>query len=108
MEKPSYQAQICEVEHSTFTPLVFSATGGMSDEAFAFYKHLASLLSDKWTEQYCAAMGWLRFCLSFSLLRSAIRCVRGSRSSTESFTQPVLMTSVELIQVETGLSSSFD
>ena len=96
------------MEHGTFTPLVFSATGGMSDEAYAFYKHLASLLSDKWAEQYSAVMGWLRCCLSFSLLRSAIRCVRGSCSSTGSFTRPVLMTSVELIQAETGLSSSFD
>ena len=69
-KKRSYQAWIREVEHDTFTPLlqlVFSAMGGMSDEAYAFYKHLASLLSDKWTEQYSAVMGWLRCCLSFSL-----------------------------------------
>ena len=46
MKKRSYQARICEVEHGTFTPLVFSATGRMSDEAYAFYKHLASLLSN--------------------------------------------------------------
>ena len=96
------------MEHGTFTPLVFSATGGMSDEAYAFYKHLASLLSDKWAEQYSAVMGWLRCCLSFLLSRSANRCVRGSRSSTGSFTWSVLMTSMELIQAETGLSSSFD
>ena len=36
MKKCSYQAQICEVEHGTFTPLVFFATGGMSNEAYAF------------------------------------------------------------------------
>ena len=86
------------MEHGTFTPLVFSATGGMSDEAYAFYKHLASLLSDKWAEQYSAVMGWLRCCLSFLLLRSAIRCVRGSRKSIGNFTRPVLITTVELIQ----------
>ena len=102
MKKRSYQARIREVEHGTFTPLVFSATGGMSDEAYAFYKHLASLLSDKWAEQYSAVMGWFRCCLSFSLLRSAIRCVRGSHSSIGSFTQPVLMTSVELIRQKLG------
>ena len=50
------------MERGTFTPLIFSATGGMSDEAHAFYKHLASLLSDKWTEQYSTVMGWLRCC----------------------------------------------
>ena len=61
MKKCSYQAWIHEVEHGTFTPLIFSATGRMSDEAYAFYKHLASLLS----EHYAAVMGWLRCCLSF-------------------------------------------
>ena len=45
MKKRSCQVRICEVEHGI---LIFSATGGMSDEAYAFYKHLASLLSDRW------------------------------------------------------------
>ena len=43
MKKRSYQARICEVEHGTFTPLVFSATGKISDDTYAFYKHLASV-----------------------------------------------------------------
>ena len=62
MKKHFYQARIREVEHGTFTPLIFSVTGGMS----ALYKHLASLLSDRWTEHYAAVMGWLKYCLSFS------------------------------------------
>ena len=81
MKKRSYKARIHEVEHGSFTPLIFSATGGMADEAYAFYKCLASLLSDKWNENCAAVMGWIRCCLSFSLLRSAIRCLRGSWSS---------------------------
>lgn len=83
--------------------VVFSATGEMFNEDYTFYKHLASLLSNiKW---YFAVMGWLRCCLSFSrsVLRSAIKCVRGSCSSIETFTWIVLMTSVELILAETGL-----
>ena len=78
---------------------------GMVDEAYAFYKRLASLLSDKWNENYATVMGWIRCCLSFSLLRSAIRCLRGSWSSASMFGCPVLATSVELVQAETGLSS---
>ena len=42
---------------------------------------LASLLATKWSDDYGKVMGWLRCCLSFSLLRSAIACVRGARSS---------------------------
>ena len=97
VKKCNYEARIREVKHTTFTPLVFSASGEMADEACAFYKCLASLLCDKWSEAYAAVMGWLRCCLSFSLLQSAIRCVRGPRSSAGSFGQPGLASSVELV-----------
>ena len=49
-------------------------------------------------------MGWLCCCLLFSLLHSAIRCVRGSRSSAGSFCRPVLTNAVGLVQAETGLT----
>ena len=42
MKKCSDEDRIHEVEHSLFTPLIFSATGGMAHEASTFYKHLAS------------------------------------------------------------------
>jgi len=38
IRKHAYEARIREVEHATFTLLIFSATGGMADEACAFYK----------------------------------------------------------------------
>ena len=34
--------------------------------------------------QYTLVMGWLRCCLGFSLVRSSVRCLRGSRSSSRS------------------------
>ena len=37
-KKRSYEARIHEVDHGTFTPSIFSATGGMADEATTFYK----------------------------------------------------------------------
>ena len=63
-KKRSYDARIREVEHSSFTPLIFSATGGMAAEATVFYKRLASLLSDKWDSNYqcsCHGVGMLLF-----------------------------------------------
>ena len=51
-KKRVYQQRILEVEHSSFTPLVLSATGGMGNEATTFYKHLASLLAAKWDSPY--------------------------------------------------------
>ena len=46
-KKRSYNSRVLEVEKGTFTPLVFSTTGGMGEEAAAFNKRLASLLSEK-------------------------------------------------------------
>jgi len=81
LKKNSYEQRIREVEHATFTPLVLAATGGLASEANNFYKRLASLLAAKWNNPYNSTLSWLRCRLSFSLLRSAIRCIRGARSS---------------------------
>ncbi len=75
IKKRAYEQRIREVEHSSFTPLVFSATGGMANEATAFYKRLASCLATKWDQSYSSTMSWLRCRLTFSLLRSAIQCI---------------------------------
>ena len=80
-KRRTYEQRTREVEHSTFTPLVFSATGGMAKQSTTFYKRLASLLVDRWEQPYSSTLGWLRCRLSFSLLRSAIQCIRGARSS---------------------------
>ena len=78
-EKRAYEQRIIEVEHGSFTPLVFSTTGGMERQSTIFYSRLASLLAKKRHQPYCTTMGWLRCHLSFSLLRSSILCIRGSR-----------------------------
>jgi len=91
----------------TFTTLVFSATGGMAVEANVLYKELASLLSNKWDAPYSAALGWVRYCLSFSLLRSSIRCICGSRSSKGCFGQSLTALPIDLVQSETKLCSGF-
>ena len=83
--KDTMRKEIREVEHSSFTPLVFSTTGSLGPAAGSFYKRLASMLADKWKQPYSTTMGWLRCRLSFSLLRSSIRCLRGARSSAHKF-----------------------
>ena len=81
IKKRTYQRRVCEVEHASFTPLVMSATGGMAREATVFYKRLASCLATKWDKPYSSTLHWLRCRVIFSLLRSAICCIRGARSS---------------------------
>ena len=46
-KKRSYEDRIREVEHSSFTPLVFSTSGGMGTLATTAYKRLASLIAWK-------------------------------------------------------------
>jgi len=101
IKRRAYGQRIREVEHASFTPLVLSATGGLAHEATIFYKRLASLLSTKWGDSYATTLGWLRCCLSFSLLRSAIACIRGARSSSGHFyrTPPPM----DLVRVESHL-----
>ena len=49
------------------------------------YKCLANLISEKSNQSYSTVLYWLRCRLSFSLLRSAITCLRGPRFSYHHF-----------------------
>ena len=80
LKKRAYEQRVREIEHASFTPLVLSATGGFAREATIFYKRLASLLATKWEQLYSLTIDWLRCTITFSLLRSAIQCIRGARS----------------------------
>ena len=82
-KRQEYGQRILQVEHGTFTPLVLTTGGGMAREATVFYKRLAHLLAEKRNEDYSVVMSWLRCVLSFSLLRSAILCVQGTRKSSK-------------------------
>ena len=80
-KKRQYVQRVREIEHSTFTPLVLSVTGGMGRAATTFYKRLATMISEKKETPYSKTISWIRCRLSFSLLRSTIMAIRGTRSS---------------------------
>ena len=71
-----------EVEHGSFTPLVFTTTGVMSHECSIYHKALAEKISQKQGERYEVIMRYLRVKLSFLALKSTLLCLRGSRSHT--------------------------
>ena len=79
-KRRQYQERVCEVERVSFTTLVFATTGGIGSKASTTYKRLASLLATKRKESYSLTIAWIRAQLSFALLRSAVLCLRGSRS----------------------------
>ena len=79
-KKREYGDRVREVEQASFTPLVFATTGGMGREAIVFYRRLADHLSRRGSTSYSQTLAFIRCTLSFSLLRSATMCIRGSRS----------------------------
>ena len=81
LKRNEYAHRICAVDHGSFCPLVFSTQGGCGKEATTFLKSLANQLSEKDGKPYSITMDWIRCRLSFALLRSAVMCIRGSRSA---------------------------
>ena len=79
-KKAHYNRRVMMVEHGTFTPLVFTITGVMGHECSTYHKTLAERISVKKNERYDDVMRYLRVKLSFLALKSALLCLRGSRS----------------------------
>jgi hypothetical protein len=71
---------VLEVEHVSFTPLIFTPYGGNSRETERFLAELALKLSGRKQVEHSMVMYWLRAKLSFNLLRCAVLCLRGSRT----------------------------
>ena len=71
-KKRQYAERVMEIEQGTFTPLVFTTTGGMADECVKYHSRLAELIANKKGESYSSAIS--------AIVRSAILCLRGSRS----------------------------
>ena len=82
-KKIKYGRRIIDIEHGSFTPLVFSCFGGMSRECGAFYKKLAEKLAEKRNITTSEATCFLRTKISFSLVKSLVLCICGSRSLRE-------------------------
>ncbi len=80
-KKRAYDEHIREVEHESFSPLVFSTSGGMGPIANVVYKRIASMTAQKQDKPNSKIIHWIRYKLSYSLLRSATMCLRGVRSS---------------------------
>ena len=79
-KKRKYASRIIEVENGTSTPLVFTTTGGMSQECQRYHSRLAELISSKKQENYSTTIAWIRTKVSLAILRTALVCLRGTRS----------------------------
>ena len=88
-EKKAKYGDLCIARRRTFTPLVFSVDGLLGKEAKAASKRLASSLVGKWKRSYSEICGFVRSRISFALVRSSSRCLRGDRNPTKRFHTPI-------------------
>ena len=78
-KKRKYNARVINIEKATFTPLVFSTSGGMGPEAMVFYKRIAENIANKTLQRYCDVVSFIRRRLRFDLLKTCLISLRGFR-----------------------------
>ena len=78
-KKRKYNQRIVQVERATFTPLVFSTTGGMAPECARYHKKVAELIANKTKEEYSKVVNHIRTRVRFTLLKSTLLAIRGER-----------------------------
>ena len=78
-KKRDYNQRVIQVEKGSFTPLIFSTTGGMGPEATSYHKRVAQLISTKKKEEYADVMRHMRTRLRFAILRGVLIAIRGDR-----------------------------
>ena len=80
------------MEKATFTPLVFTATGGMAPECTRYHKKIAELISSKTKEEYSHVMNHMRQRIRFTLLKSTLVAIheeRGKPKRKEKVTEDI-------------------
>lgn len=75
-----YMERISNVDCGSFTPMVMSSTGGIGPQMSMALKCLAQKLAEKRKETPSVTAGVLRARFAFAAARSALICLRGSRS----------------------------
>ena len=96
-KKRSYNLRVINIEKATFTPIVFSTSGGMGPEAMAFYKRVAERISAKTGQRYSDVISFLRRRLRFDLLKTCLIALRGYRGKKRDTQVPIEDLDVALI-----------
>ena len=81
-KRRQYNERNREIQHGSFSPLIFTTSGSMGPTATVVYKRIATMIAEKKNSKlHSKTIHWLRCRIGFSLLRSAITSLRGSRSA---------------------------
>ena len=101
-KKRVYNARVLQIERATFTPLVFSTSGGMGKEAHALVKCLAQKMETVRGQRYSDSVSFIRKRLRFELLRTTVIALRGDRGSRPKGTS----SSVQISDLDLNLEPS--
>ena len=96
-KKRDYNQRVIQVEKGTFTPLIFSTTGGMGPEATKYHKRVAELISKKKKEEYTDVIKHIRTRIRFAILRGTLMAIRGDRGRKKRLHSPISELSYNLI-----------
>ena len=95
-KRRQYEERVLHVEHASFTPLVFTIAGGMGKAAQKCFSRLAEMIAESRGQPKSIVTAWMRCRLSFSLLRSAILCIRGTRNKRRQIVEELHYTDFEV------------
>ena len=79
-KKVEYNDRVLQVEHASFTPLIFATNG---EEAEQYHAILAEKTSEKLNCTYADTMNYIRKKLSFTILKTALIALRGHRKKQQ-------------------------
>ena len=102
-KRREYEQRVIQVEHSSFVPLVFSATWYVKIHFQLLPSPGSETVHEAGQTLVCDTRSSIRCRLSFALLRAAIMCIRGVRSSRH---KPLLNSPFDLQVAESCLSFS--
>lgn len=83
-QKHQYNNRVINIEHGTFTSLVFSLSGSVGKECSMLHKHMAQKIVNITGERYEKIMSIIRCIMSFLILQFCSICIRGSGSLQKS------------------------
>ena len=79
-KKRHYNERVLNVDQGSFSPIVFSVSGGMATEAKVFFSRLAGMIATKRKVEKSLVQSYINTTLNFALIRSMLMMLRGSRS----------------------------
>ena len=88
-KKRGYNERVMQLEHGTFSPLVFAATGGLGRECEKVYNRIGSIIAEKRDAPYNTIVTWVRRKVGFATINSITTCLRGSRCINNQLTSSI-------------------